>query len=510
MVMTEEAVGKKPSFGIAVMVVLVAALIIGYSVLKLEAEVHIPLVLCALFAALVGRWVLGIPWKTIEEGMINGIVLALQAVLILYIVGMIIGAWIQSGVVPSLIYYGLDLLSPRWFLLATLLICSVVSLSTGTSWGTTGTVGIALMGVAMGLGIPAPLAAGVVISGAYFGDKMSPLSDTTNLAPAIAGTDLFQHIRAMIWTTGPTYLLVCAITIILGMKYGGGTLDAAKISAIQSVMSHEFDISLLGFVPPVLVIALCVMKMPAIPGLFAGVVAGAVIAAFQGLGIGDIMNVIQNGYSATLSATLSGAEDLTAVAKALAENNIMGVTPEMAKEVGGMLSDLLTRGGMQSMNWTISLIICALSFGGIMERCGFLEVMLRTILKGVRSVGGLVASVIASCFICNVFLGDQYLSIVMPGRMFRLGFEEKGLHPRMLSRSLEDAGTLTSVLIPWNTCGAYNSGVLGVPTIEYVPYAFLNYLNPLMAILLTYLGIGTAWKGKDGEPVITKEKPANL
>ncbi len=334
--MTEEMVGKKPSFGVAVMVVLVAAVIIGYSVLKLEAEVHIPLVLCALFAALVGRWVLGIPWKTIEEGMINGIVLALQAVLILYIVGMIIGAWIQSGVVPSLIYYGLDLLSPRWFLLATLLICSVVSLSTGTSWGTSGTVGIALMGVAMGLGIPAALAAGVVISGAYFGDKMSPLSDTTNLAPAIAGTDLFQHIRAMIWTTGPTYLLVCAITIVLGMRYGGGTLDAAKISAIQAVMSHEFSISLLGFVPPLLVIALCVMKMPAIPGLFAGVVAGAVIAAFQGLGIGDIMNVIQNGYSATLSATLAEAEDLTAIAKALAENNILGVTPEMAKEVGGI------------------------------------------------------------------------------------------------------------------------------------------------------------------------------
>lgn len=508
--MAEETTGKKPSFGIALLVVLVSAVIIGYSVLKLEAEVHIPLVLCALFAALVGRWVLGIPWKTIEEGMINGIVLALQAILILYIVGMIIGAWIQSGVVPSLIYYGLDLLSPRWFLLATLLICSVVSLSTGTSWGTSGTVGIALMGVAMGLGIPAPLAAGVIISGAYFGDKMSPLSDTTNLAPAIAGTDLFQHIRAMVWTTGPTYLLVCAITIVLGFKYGGGTLDAAKITAIQAVMSHEFSISLLGFVPPLLVIGLCVMKMPAIPGLFAGVVAGALIAAFQGMGIGDIMNVIQNGYSAALSATLADAEDLTAVAKTLAENNILGVTPEMAKEVGGMLSKLLTRGGMQSMNWTISLIICALSFGGIMERCGFLEVMLRTILKGVKSVGGLVASVIASCFICNVFLGDQYLSIVMPGRMFRLGFEEKGLHARMLSRSLEDSGTLTSVLIPWNTCGAYNSGVLGVSTVQYIPYAFLNYLNPLMAILLTYLGIGTAWKGKEGEPVIAREKPVNL
>lgn len=508
--MKENIIGRNPTFIEAVIVVLISAFIIGFSVLKLEAEVHIPLVICATIAALAGRWILKYPWKNIEEGMINGIVLALQAILILMIIGMIIGAWIQGGVVPSLIYYGLDLLSPRWFLLGTLLITSIVSLSTGTSWGTSGTVGIALMGVGAGLGIPAPMTAGVVISGAYFGDKMSPLSDTTNLAPAIAGTDLFQHIRAMVWTTGPTYILVAIITIVLGMKFGGGTLDAAKISAIQAVMSKEFNISLLGFVPPLLVIALCVLKMPAIPGLFAGVVAGAVIAAMNGLGFADILNVIQNGYSPTVSASLADAADLTAVAKVLTENTIVGVTPEMAQEVGGLLNKLLGRGGMQSMMWSISLVICALSFGGIMERCGFLEVMLRTILKGVKSVGGLVASVIASCFVCNLFLGDQYLSIVMPGRMFRLGFEEKGLHMRMLSRSLEDSGTLTSVLVPWNTCGAYNAGVLGVPTVEYIPYAFLNYLNPLMAILLTYLGIGTAWKGKDGEPVIAKAKPANL
>jgi len=508
--MTEESVGRKPTFVEALFVVLIAALIIGFSVLKLEAEVHIPLVICATIAALVGRWILGHPWKSIEEGMINGVVLALQAILILMIIGMIIGAWIQGGVVPTLIFYGLDLLSPRWFLLGTLLITSIVSLSTGTSWGTSGTVGIALMGVAAGLGIPAPLTAGVIISGAYFGDKMSPLSDTTNLAPAIAGTDLFQHIRAMVWTTGPTYVIVCAITIFLGMKFGSGTLDASKIAAIQGVMGKEFNISLMGFIPPLLVIALCVMKMPAIPGLFAGVVAGAIIGAMNGVGFADLLNVIQNGYSPTISASLADAADVTAVGKVLADNGITGVAPEMAKEVGALLNKLLGRGGMQSMMWSISLVICALCFGGIMERCGFLEVMLRTILKGVKSVGGLVASVIASCFISNMFLGDQYLSIVMPGRMFRLGFEEKGLHMRMLSRSLEDSGTLTSVLIPWNTCGAYNSGVLGVPTVQYLPYAFLNYLNPLMAILLTYLGIGTAWKGKEGEPVIGKEKPAGL
>lgn len=502
--MTEEMVGKKPSFGVAVMVVLVAAVIIGYSVLKLEAEVHIPLVLCALFAALVGRWVLGIPWKTIEEGMINGIVLALQAVLILYIVGMIIGAWIQSGVVPSLIYYGLDLLSPRWFLLATLLICSVVSLSTGTSWGTTGTVGIALMGVAMGLGIPAALAAGVVISGAYFGDKMSPLSDTTNLSPAVSGAELFDHIKAMVWTTGPTYIIILAVLTFIGFRYGGGELDASRIHAIQSFMRAEFPISLACLIPPVLVIALAVMKMPAIPGLFAGLFAGIAMAFLSGSGIGDIMNVVQNGYSASISEEVSGAADLAAAAAAMTKAGIAGVAPELGKEVAATVSKLVSRGGLQSMMWSISLIFVALSFGGVMEACGFLETIIGTLTKGIRKVGTLITAVIGSCIISNIFLGDQYLSLVVPGRMFRNTFQKSGLAPRMLSRTLEDAGTLTSALVPWNTCGAYQTSVLGVGPLVYGPYAFLNWGNPLMAIILTYMKIGIYWRKEDGTDVVEK------
>jgi len=502
--------GRKPTLLEALIVILFAAGFIGSSVLVWHVDVHIPIAMSACFAALMGRFVLKMKWSHIEEGMLNGIMMAMQAILILFIIGMVIGSWIQGGVVPTLIYYGLDILSPTFFLLATFLICSIVSLSTGTSWGTSGTVGIALMGIAAGLGIPAPLTAGIIISGAYFGDKMSPLSDTTNLAPAVAGTDLFQHIRAMVWTTGPTYLIVGVIALVLGFKYGGGQLDASKIQAIQAVMSHEFQISLLGFVPPILVIGLCVAKMPAIPGLFAGVVAGGAMALLSGVSFADALNAIQNGYTAQLAASLKDAPDTASILKILQENNIAGIAPEMAKQVGEMLNELLTRGGMQSMNWTISLIICALSFGGIMERCGFLEVLLQTILKGVSSVGGLVASVIAACFCCNLFLGDQYLSIVMPGRMFKPAFEKKGLHPRMLSRSLEDCGTITSVLIPWNTCGAFNSGVLGVKTIEYAPYAFLNWMNPLVAILLTYLGIGIAWPDKDGNPVISRTKPENL
>lgn len=498
---------RKPTLIEAVMVLMVSALIIGVGVLKYGLSVHIPLVLSASIAALVGRLVLKRPWGDMEEGMINGIMMGMQAMLILYIIGMLIGTWIPGGVVPSMIYYGLSILNPSVFLLTALLICSIVSLSTGTSWGTTGTVGIAFMGIGAGLGVPAPITAGIVISGAYFGDKMSPLSDTTNLAPAMAGTDLFQHIRAMVWTTGPTYVIVAILAVVLGMKYAGGSLDAAKIHAIQSVLAGEFHISLLGFFPPLLVIGLCVAKCPAIPGLLTGVFAGGVMALFGGYSFGDVLGFTLDGYSAALAGEIANAADLPAVAKLLADSGIAGVTPEMAKEVGGMLNDLLTRGGMMSMANTIALITCALSFGGIMERCGFLEVVLENILKVVRTVGGLVASVIVSCFICNLFLGDQYLSLVMPGRIFKNAFEWKGLHPRMLSRSLEDSGTITSVLIPWNTCGAFNSSALGVPTLQYIPYAFLNWINPLMSILLSYLGIGIAWKGKEGEPVINRTKP---
>lgn len=501
-----EKKGRKPAFIEALLVLAAAAAMISYGVLVLGVDAHIPIIFSAALVAVVGRWLLGISWGEIEEGMLTGITMALQAIIILMTVGLIVGSWILSGSVPSMIYYGLNILSPGFFLLATLLICSIVGLATGTSWGTSGTVGIALMGIGAGLGIPAPLTAGIVISGAYMGDKMSPLSDTTNLAPAVAGTDLFTHIRAMVSTTGVTYVIVCALAIFFGMKYGSGTLDASRIDAIQKLMAAEFSVSPMGLIPPLLVIILAVAKIPALPGLAVGIGAAVVMCIAQGVGMGDIIGALHYGYEASLSADFAGAETLEAVSQLMAENGIAGVAPEMAQEVGGMLSDLLTRGGLDSMMWTISLILCALSFGGMMERCGFLEVLLHTILKGVRSVGGLVSAVIVSCFASNLFLGDQYLAIVMPGRMFKGAFDEKGLHPKMLSRSLEDAGTLTSVLIPWNTCGAYNAGVLGVPTLAYAPFAFMNYLNPIVAIVMSYLGIAVFWQdGKNPKEAKVEE-----
>ena len=501
---------RKPSLGLAILVFIAAAAMIAATVLVWEVDIHITLVLSALVAGTIGILFLKYDYESIEKGIIEGIMTGMQACLILYTVGPLVGTWIVSGVVPSMIYYGLSILSPSIFLLATLIICTIVALATGTSWGTAGTVGIALMGIAIGLGIPAPLTAGIIISGGYCGDKMSPLSDTTNLAPAVAGTDLFQHIRAMCWTTIPTYIIVAVITLVLGFGYAGGELDTDKIAAMQALMDAEFWISPIAFIAPAVVIALSAMGKPALPSLYAGIFVAAGFAAFQGIGIGEILNIM-HGYVPTISADIAGAgEDAAALAKVLADNAIT-IEPKIALEAANDIVKLMERGGLQSMNWTISLIICAFTFGSTMEVCGFLKVMLEAIMKPIKSVGGMVTATLISCFVCDLFLGDQYLSIAMPGRMFKSAFDEKGLHPRMLSRTLEDAGTLVSVLIPWNTCGAYHSGVLGVSTFEYAPYAFLNYLNPIIASAMTFMGIGIFWRGKDGEPVHGgKTRPENL
>jgi NhaC family Na+:H+ antiporter len=512
-----ESVGRKPNFFEALMLVGIAGALILTAVVVFGQDVHIPLILSAATAIAWSLFVLKERWTVIEEGILNSILTAMQAILILYTVGVLIGVWVTSGVVPTMIYYGLELLNPHLFLIATLVICSVVSLATGSSWGTSGTVGIALMGIGAGLGIPAPISAGFAISGAYFGDKMSPLSDTTNLAPAVAGTDIFQHIKAMCWTTGPTYVIVLLIAGVMGIKYGSGTLETEKITAIQALMSKEFTVSVWGFVPPILVIGLAASKRPALPSVFAGVVAGGLLAAAQGIGFGAIMDAMQNGYIPALSGeiaalgeALEGAADFETIRDIMAGAGVTGVTPESALHASKVLVELLEAGGLQSMNWTVSLIVCALTFGGVLDRVGYLEVLLDTLLKGVRSAGGLTASVIGACFATNLLTGDQYISIVLPGRMFKERFEKAGLHPRMLSRSLEDSGTLVSVLIPWNTCGAYHWKTLGVHPFEYAPYAFLNWINPLMAMIMTYMGIGIAWRKKGSDDfVIARTRPAD-
>ncbi len=432
--------------------------ILGVAVFKYEASPHIPLICGSIIASLMATIRLGYTWGELEESVLKTINMAMQAMLILMIVGTIVGTWILSGVVPTMIFYGLKILSPGIFLIATCLICGIVALATGSSWTTAGTVGIALLGVGQGLGIPLPMVAGAIISGAYFGDKMSPLSDTTNLAPAMAGTTLFEHVKHMIFTTGPSLIIALIIYGVMGAKYAGQNLDPNSINEILQALSSGFHINPLLFIPPIAVIVMVVMKVPAIPGLIGGTVLGGLFAAiFQKADVGAIIQAAHNGF-----VSETGVEAVDA---------------------------LLSRGGLSSMMGTVALILCALTFGGILEKTGMLEVIAESILKIARGRGGLVTATIFTCIFTNLTTGDQYLSIVIPGRMYKDAYRKMGLHPKNLSRALEDSGTLSSPLIPWNTCGAYMYATLGIYPFAYLPYAFLNLINPFISIFYGFTGI---------------------
>jgi len=436
-------------------IVLVASLFIGIT--RLEADPHIPIIIAIIVASGVAIFSLGYKWEEIEKGAIETIQMSMQAILILMVIGTVIGAWILSGTVPTMIYYGLQVLSPGIFLVATALICAVVSVSTGSSWTTAGTVGVALMGVGQGLGIPMEIVAGAIVSGAYFGDKMSPLSDTTNLAPAMAGATLFDHIKSMFYTTVPSFIIALILYGIIGAKYAGQALDTANIDIILTGLSSNFNISPLLLLPPVIVIVLVVLKIPALPGLIAGTVVGGIFASiFQGAGLGDIIGAAHYGFEIE-----SGIE---------------------------MVDELLNRGGLDSMMWTVSLILLAMVFGGIMEKTGMLQAIGNSILRFANNTGSLIAATILTSIAVNFLAADQYLSIVIPGRMYKDVYDERGLDPRVLSRTLEDAGTLTSALIPWNTCGAFMQSALLVSPLAYAPYAFLNLINPIIAIIYGYTG----------------------
>jgi len=421
-------------------------------------DVHVPLILGALIASIVAITRLGYTWKEVEDGIVSTISDTMQAILILAIIGMIIGTWILGGIVPTLIYYGLQILSPSFFLIAACLLCCVVSLATGSSWTTAGTVGIALMGVAAGFGVNPGAAAGAIISGAYFGDKMSPLSDTTNLAPAMAGANLFDHVRHMVYTTGVSLIIALIGFGILGAGYAGKELDISAINEILALMSDNFVINPLLLLVPLIVIVMVARKVPAIPGLFIGTLLGGLAAMiFQGASFAGVMDAMQYG---------------------------------VVSETGNAIIDeLLTRGGYQSMMWTISLILVALTFGGVLEKTGMLETIGKVILGYAKSTGALVTATIITSIFTNVLAGDQYLALVLPGKMYKDEYRKRGLAPRNLSRCLEDAGTLTSPLVPWNTCGATMSTYLGVPTIQYIPYCFLNLVNPIVSIVFGFTGI---------------------
>jgi NhaC family Na+:H+ antiporter len=436
----------------------------------LSGSNQIILLISGAVAAIVGMR-LGFTWTELRSGAVESISSSMASILILLLIGSLAGTWLLSGIVPAMIYYGLQILNPNIFLFAAVVISAIVSVATGSSWSTVATLGVALLGIGKALGMSDGIIAGAIISGAYFGDKMSPLSDTTNLAPAMAGTSLFPHIKYMMLTTFPSISLTLIIFLIIGFFFNGDA-GATNVDAVLAAIDSKFNITPMLFIVPALVIFLIVKKTPALPALLAGTLLAAIFAIFFQPQIvselGGDGSFFEQSYISVLKAMYTDIAVIT-------DNS--------------MVNELLSTSGMAGMLSTIWLIICAMVFGGIMEKAGLLERITQSIISLAHSTGSLIASTVATCGFFNLTASDQYLAIVVPGRMFASTYRERGLAPENLSRALEDSGTVTSVLVPWNTCGATQSKVLGVDTLTYLPYCFFNIISPFMSIIFGYLNI---------------------
>lgn len=415
---------------------------------------------------------LGYSWDDIRVRVVSTISSAMPSILILLLIGSLAGTWMISGVVPAMIYYGIDLISPKLFLFTAVVVSAIISVATGSSWSTIATIGVALLGIGHAIGINDAVVAGAIISGAYFGDKMSPLSDTTNLAPAMAGTDLFTHIKYMTITTVPSMTITLIIFLIIGFNYNfSGT--SINVENVKTAIDGTFNTNPLLFLVPVILLTIIILKVPPLPALFAGTLLGGLFAIiFQPEIITQVAGITDNYAKASYFSVMKSMF-----------GDVSLTTPDAA------VNELLSTSGMRGMLDTVWLILSAMVFGGMMEAGGLLKRITQPIIKYANSSGSLVASTVATCVCFNTTASDQYIAIVVPGRMFRKTYEEKGYKPELLSRTLEDSGTMTSVLIPWNTCGATQSRILGVDTWSYAPYAFFNIISPLMTILFAYLNI---------------------
>lgn len=447
---------KEPNFLEALFPILFLIFIMSLSILKFKADPQIPLLISTIMACSLGKK-LGYKWDEMEQGMIKTINSSMQAIMIQMIIGIIIGTWILSGVVPTMIYYGLQILSPSFFLPSSVILCAIISLATGSAWTTIGTVGIALIGIGQGLNIPLPIVVGAIISGSYFGDKMSPLSDSTNLAAGISEVNLFEHIKHMTKTTSVSFIIALFLYLFIGMKYSGKELDTFQINQLLTGLKESFFISPILLIPPILVIFIVILKFPAVPGLLIGGILGGIFAMiFQNASLKSVIIVSHYGFTINSKYT--------------------------------MINELLNRGGLDSMMYTVSLIIIAMCFGGVIEKIKVLEVLAKKLLPLTKKRGSLILTTALSAIFCNFAMADQYLSIVVPGRMFKERFEALNLKRKNLSRVLEDAGTLTSPLVPWSTCGAFIIATLGISPFVFLPFAFLNLINPIVSIIYGFTG----------------------
>ncbi len=472
----EEQVGQYPALWQAILpvVLLIVLLVINvviYGDSATSGPNQIALLMAAALASVFG-FLNRVPIHHMLEGINKSLGSAIGAILILLLVGSLTGTWLISGVVPAMIYYGLQVLNPTIFLVAAAVVCAIVSVATGSSWSTVATVGVALLGIGKALGLSDGMIAGAIISGAYFGDKISPLSDTTNLAPAMAGAELFTHIRYMLYTTVPSILITLAIFLVLGFMGSGGELST-DTQALNDAIAAKFNLNPLLFLVPAAVIFMVIRKVNAVVALFVGTMLGGLFAIIFQPDIVKDLTPGENGWF---------RRSYVAVVNAMHGDVAIESDNDFAAE-------LLSSGGMAGMLNTIWLIVTAMCFGGVMEACGFLARITEPLVRMAKTDGALVATTAGSCIFTNVTASDQYLSIVVPGRMFRETYEQRGLAPENLSRTLEDSGTVTSALVPWNTCAAYHFSVLSVNPLVFIPFCFFNIISPFMTLFFAFTGL---------------------
>lgn len=451
---TKNVSRRQPTLAAALLVFIatLAVLIFG---LRLGAGMHLPLFF-ALAVSCIGACFLGMSWDEIQTALFKGVTDGLPAASILVVIGMLVGLWIAGGTIPTLLFYGLSWLSPRFLVPTSCLLSCVASLATGTSFGTISTVGLALMGVGEVMGVPRPLLAGAIVSGAYFGDKMSPLSDTTNVAPAVSGSNIYEHISSMAYTTLPALALSMAGFFFLGARYPGHAV-LNTIDALQSALLHSFNIGLLTLIPIACLVVLSLRKVAPLPSLTAVLAASFMVSSFtQRSSLGFLAKAMVTGYAGTSGNPL--------------------------------IDKLLSRGGMNSMLPTVLLILMASGMGGVLRESGVIQRLVQAVLRMVKSTRGLILSVAASCYLTLLSSGNQMLALILPGQAFRDAFRERGIHPRVLSRTLEDYGTLGAPLVPWSTAALFIQEMLKVPAVQYAPYALLNWINPIVAALYALTG----------------------
>ncbi len=465
--MEEAKAPRRPSFILALVPLIAMGLLlgVGYGIYRIRPQA---LLVAAAFITGCLAVLLRFSWKDMEKGIVDSIAKAMPAILIMLSVGVLIGSWIICGTIPMIVYYGLKLISPQYFLFTACLACSIVSFATGTSWGTIGTIGVAFVGIAMGLGIPLGPAAGAVVAGSYFGDKMSPLSDIPNLAVVVAGSNLFDHIKHQIWSAGPAYLLGLLVYFLAGFGYRGQAISSAAMTTILRTLKASFHFNIFLLLPMIIVFVFAIAKKPTIPGiLVSSIVAGALAVLFQHASVTDVATAINSGYPAH-----TGVE---------------------------AVDRLLSRGGMMSMMETQLVAFTAFSFGGIMQRTGMLSVILDRVMTFATKVWSLVLTTIGTAIIAAMVTGSSYLSMIIPGELLSPVYKKKGLAAKNLSRIISESGGIIVPLIPWSMAGVYITGTIGVPTFSYLPWAIMNYVSVMILAVFGFTGLTMARKTREDE-----------